>query len=78
MSATSTIRPEGHPQIPPRMVDISEAGRYLAMGHKKVRELVQRGELAFVQDIPGRSPYLFDIRDLDQWIDRNKTRAPTL
>lgn len=60
------------------MLDITEAGHYLGMGHKLVRELIQAGELPYVQRIPGRSPYLLDIRDLDQWIDRNKTRTPAI
>jgi len=77
MGATATIRPKGERTIPPRLLDIKEAGRYIAVGHKIVRELIQAGELPYLQRIPGRSPYLLDIRDLDQWIDRNKTRAPT-
>ena len=62
-------------QIPPRLLDVDDAGRYLAMGDKAVRDLIARGELRYIQRIPGRSPYLLDIRDLDDWILRNKIRA---
>ena len=77
MDATPIIRSKSEQQIPRRLLDITEAGRYIGVGHKVVRELIQTGELPYLQRIPGRSPYLLDIRDLDQWIDRNKTRAPT-
>jgi excisionase family DNA binding protein len=62
-------------QIPPRLLDIEDAGRYLGASGKIIRQLIQRGELPFVQRIPGRSPYLLDIKDLDHWIDANKQRA---
>jgi excisionase family DNA binding protein len=61
-------------QIPPRLLDIDDAARYLGTSDKTIRELILRGELAYLQKIPGRSPYLLDIRDLDLWIERNKQR----
>jgi Helix-turn-helix domain len=60
--------------IPPRLLDIDDAGRYLAMSDKAVRELIMAGELAYLQKVPGRSPYLLDVRDLDAWVERNKRR----
>ena len=61
--------------VPPRLLDIEDAGRYLSMSDKAIRELIYQGELAYVQKIAGRSPYLIDIRDLDKWIERNKRLA---
>jgi hypothetical protein len=62
-------------ELPPRLLDVDDAGRYLGMGDKAVRELIVNGELPYIQKIAARSPYLIDIRDLDRWIDQNKIRA---
>jgi hypothetical protein len=61
--------------IPPRLLDIQDSSRYLSMSDKGVRELIVEGQLPYVQKIPGRSPYLIDIRDLDRWIEKSKIRA---
>jgi len=61
--------------IPPRLMDIDDSARYLAMSDKGVRELIAAGELPYIQKIPGRSPYLLDCRDLDTWVERNKRSA---
>jgi len=75
MSATATIRSGIQTLVPRRLLDVTEAGQYLGVSHKVIRHLVQAGELPYIQRIRGRSPYLIDIRDLDQWIDLNKVRA---
>ena len=62
-------------EIEPRLLDIDDAARYLAMSDKAVRDLITAGELSYIQKVPGRSPYLIDIRDLDRWIERSKTSA---
>ncbi len=59
-------------EISPRLLDLADAARYLSMGDKSLRKLIQKGELPFVQTIAGRSPYLLDIRDLDRWIEKSK------
>jgi excisionase family DNA binding protein len=59
-------------EIQPRLLDIDDSARYLSMSDKAVRELITQGELAYIQKIPGRSPYLIDIRDLDRWVERSK------
>lgn len=59
-------------QLRPRLLDITDAGRYLSMSDKGIRELIVRGELPYVQKVPGRSPYLLDVSDLDSWVERNK------
>ena len=62
-------------EISPRLLDLADAARYLSMGDKALRALIQRGELPFVQTIVGRSPYLLDIRDLDRWVEKSKTQS---
>ena len=62
--------------IPPRLLDIQDSARYLSMSDKAIRELIAEGELPYVQKIPGRSPYLLDVRDLDRWIERSKITRP--
>jgi hypothetical protein len=62
-------------EIPPRLLDINDAGRYLGMSDKAVRELIVADELPYIQKIPSRSPYLLDVRDLDKWIEQNKRHA---
>jgi hypothetical protein len=44
------------------------------MSDKGIRELIVQGELPYVQKVPGRSPYLLDLRDLDSWVEKNKRR----
>jgi len=75
MGATATARSGTETLVLRRLLDVTEAGRYLGVSHKIVRQLVQTGELPYIQRVRGRSPYLLDIRDLDRWIDLNKTRA---
>jgi Helix-turn-helix domain len=67
-------RVERGDQLRPRLLDITDAGRYLSMSDKGIRELIVRGELPYVQKVPGRSPYLLDLRDLDSWVEKNKRR----
>ena len=75
MSATETTRSGVETLVPRRLLDVTEAGRYLGVSHKVIRQLVQASELPYIQRVRGRSPYLLDIRDLDQWVELNKTRA---
>jgi len=75
MSATETTRSGVETLVPRRLLDVTEAGRYLGVSHKVIRQLAQAGELPYIQRVRGRSPYLLDIRDLDQWVELNKTRA---
>jgi hypothetical protein len=70
----SVRRVERGDQLRPRLLDITDAGRYLSMSDKGIRELIVRGELPYVQKVPGRSPYLLDLRDLDSWVEKNKRR----
>lgn len=69
----ATRRVKTAAEISPRLLDLADAARYLSMGDKALRALIQRGGLPYVQTIAGRSPYLLDIRDLDQWIEKSKS-----
>ena len=58
---------------PRRLLRIAEAAEYLHLSPWTLRGLVQRGELPIIKLVEnGHSPWLFDIRDLDDWITRTK------
>ena len=62
--------------IQPRMLRAVDAARYLAISTQFLRTLVRRGEIPAVCGTGLRTAWLFDIRDLDQWIERTKTTIP--
>jgi hypothetical protein len=57
--------------IAPRVLKTKHAARYLAMSTWKLRNLVQVGEIPCIVG-SGTSPWLFDLRDLDNWIEQQK------
>jgi excisionase family DNA binding protein len=57
--------------ITPRMLKTKQAAHYLSVSAWKLRNIVQAGEIACIIS-DGTSPWLFDIRDLDKWIERLK------
>jgi hypothetical protein len=57
--------------ITPRILKTKQAANYLAVSAWKLRNLVQAAEIACIIS-EGTAPWLFDIRDLDDWIERNK------
>jgi excisionase family DNA binding protein len=57
--------------ISPRVLKTKDAARYLAVSAWKLRHIVQSGEIACIIS-EGTSPWLFDLRDLNHWIERNK------
>ena len=57
--------------IPPRLVKTSLAARYLNVSQWKLRRLVQTGEIPYIPG-EGTSPWLFDLKDLDNWIEHRK------
>jgi excisionase family DNA binding protein len=75
LTARALARVERGNEIRPRLLDVDDAARYLSMSDKGIRELIADGELPYIQKIPARSPYLVDIRDLDDWILKHKIRA---
>lgn len=54
-----------------RLLRTKQAAEYLGMKSDQVEELVNNGELRVVQR-KEHSPWLFDIYDLDDWIERKK------
>lgn len=58
--------------VEPRLVDIAATAAYLGTTERHIRELVYTRRIPFVKI--GRA-LRFDVRDLDRWIDINKTKA---
>jgi len=58
-----------------RLLRIKDASEYLSLSPWKLRQLVSYGKLPVVQDTEG-SPFLFDMRDLDGFVERNKRTTP--
>lgn len=54
-----------------RLYSIKEASIYLGRSVYAVREMIWAGKLPYIKD--GRR-ILLDIYDIDEWIERNKTR----
>ena len=54
-----------------RLLRLKAAAEYLSLSPWKVRNLIQAGRLPVVQDSDG-SPFLLDVRDLDEYVERNK------
>jgi len=59
--------------LTPRLLKVGQAAQYLATSDKTIRRLVLTGELPFLQRFRGtHSPFLFDIKDLDIWVEAHK------
>ena len=58
--------------IAPRLVKTKQAAEYLAISEWKLRNLVQQGLILYIEDGGGTSPWRFDIRDLDAYIERSR------
>lgn len=58
--------------IAPRLVKTKQAAEYLAISQWKLRNLVQQGAIPYIEDGGGTSPWRFDIRDLDAYVDRSR------
>jgi hypothetical protein len=54
-----------------RLIKTQAAADYLGTSPWKLRNLVQAGEIPCILG-DGTTPWLFDKRDLDSWIDRRK------
>ena len=52
-----------------RIYDAKEAAKYLGRSVGALREMYYKGKLPFIKD---GSRTLFDISDLDAWIDKTK------
>jgi len=58
-------------KIAKRLYSIKEAAVYLGRTEWALREMIWAGKLPYVKD--GKR-ILLDIRDMDEWIEQNKTR----
>ena len=54
-----------------RLLRLKEAAAYLSVSAWTMRQMARRGEVAFIQRTP-YSPFLFDLSDLDSWIESHK------
>jgi excisionase family DNA binding protein len=54
-----------------RLVRTREAAEYLAVSKTKIREMAWAGAIPFIQE-KENALMLFDIGDLDRWIETNK------
>jgi excisionase family DNA binding protein len=57
--------------VTPRILKTKHAARYVGISGWKLRNLVQAGEIPYIPG-EGTSPWLFDRKDLDNWIERRK------
>jgi len=54
-----------------RLLRTRQAAEYLCISEWKLRKLIQGGSLPYLHGGEG-APFLLDIRDLDEYIERNK------
>jgi Helix-turn-helix domain len=74
MGQVNTHQTQPGTLLAPRLLKIKEASRYLSQSPCRLRTLVQRGEIPYIPGDGLTSAWLFDIRDLDEWLERRKTR----
>jgi excisionase family DNA binding protein len=56
-----------------RALRLKAAAEYLSVSTRTIRTLIQRGELAIVRLCESdRAPWLVDIKDLDNLVERRK------
>lgn len=61
-------------RLTPRLLRLSLAAKYLSMSVGKLRTICQNGELHVVKTGDSTSPWLLDLKELDRWVEVNKTR----
>jgi excisionase family DNA binding protein len=59
-------------QLSRRLLRLKSAAEYLSLSPGKLRALIQASEIPVVK-YGENAPWLIDVRDLDYWIERNKT-----
>jgi len=55
-----------------RLLRLKPAAEYVSLSVWTLRGMIQKGELPVIQQ--PNAPWLVDVRDLDSWIEQNKTR----
>ena len=59
--------------VAPRVLKTNDAAAYLGISAWKLRNLVQSSEISYIPG-DGTGPWLFDKRELDDWIETRKQR----
>lgn len=54
-----------------RLMRLKEAGEYVCLSPWKLRHIIQSGQIPIVK-YGENTPWLVDVRDLDEWVQRNK------
>jgi excisionase family DNA binding protein len=54
-----------------RLLRTRQAAEYLGLSKDTILAMARSGELPFIQRTPD-SPFLFDVKDLDRWIEDAK------
>jgi excisionase family DNA binding protein len=54
-----------------RLLNLKHAAEYLDFSMFKMRQMIRRGEIPYIQDGRGGKQFV-DVRDLEAWIERNK------
>ena len=65
-------------KITQRCLKSKQAAQYLGVGIKRLRELTFNGE---IKHIPGKgktSPWLYDVMELDDYINRAQVKCPQI
>jgi len=67
------------PKFDARLVRVQQAARYLGISPWSLRNMIQKGELQYVQFgdprlEDDRTPWLLDMRDLDRLISTRKKK----
>ncbi len=65
-------RPQTNPTR--RLLRLKDGAQYLSLSPGSLRRLIQAGELQVIRLADTGAPWLVDVRDLDGWIERTKTR----
>lgn len=60
--------------IPKRLLRVKEAAAYLGISARKLRSLVQSGQMPFVQ-FEAYGPWWIDLHDLETFIEAAKQRV---
>jgi excisionase family DNA binding protein len=60
------------PTLKPRLVKRRDACAYLGMSDWKLRSLVHQGRLRYIPGDGPTAPWLFDLQDLDAFIESQK------
>ena len=59
-------------QIRPRLLKTKTAATYIGRSPSKLRQMALGGEIPYIPGDGSTSPWLFDTKDLDAWVERSK------